>query len=84
MEKKIEVKKDRRKICDIGSSGMGSCADGKKLDTYVDGRIRGQASRWANMCEECWKAFGIGVFGTGFAQKFEWDEAANAYRKVKG
>ncbi len=39
------------------------------VSEYVDGRMKGR-SQWAWMCMKCWAKYGIGTFGTGFAQRY--------------
>ena len=36
---------------------------------WIDGKVQGYSS-WANMCEKCWRDYGVGL-GTGRGQKYD-------------
>ena len=47
----------------------------------IDGKTK--MGPWATMCIFCWGEVGIGRFGTGLGQRYEYDEDGNFY-KVEG
>lgn len=65
-------------------SGDVNCDFNKSHDThlvFIDGKTK--MGPWAGMCESCFRRYGFGRYGTGFAQRYE-RQADDRYLKVDG
>jgi hypothetical protein len=50
-------------------------------DIMIDGKTK--SGPWANMTPKSWRIHGVGVFGTGFGQKYE-KQTDGKWLKVEG